>query len=141
MIINHIFSIFVPSMYMTHSSPYSFFFFFFHFFCLSKCYRERSGNLGNKLHFKVLYERTEQLGSEWATPLEMGMPYYKELQNPSTCPRTHTHNTHTPLIQKHLCCSISLKLYMLKTCFSLIAFFLPQMSQRYGDIVRNKGRI
>ena len=57
MMINHIFSIFFPSMYITHSPPYSFFFFFF--LCLSKCYRERSGNLDNKLHFKVLYERTE----------------------------------------------------------------------------------
>ena len=28
MMINHIFSIFFPSMYITHSPPYSFFFFF-----------------------------------------------------------------------------------------------------------------
>ena len=141
MIINHIFSIFFPSMYITHSPSYSFFF-FFSFLCAFLNATERGQGIWITNYTSKHYVK-EQNSQALSVPRHQGWVCLtiRSCKPPVPAPKhTHTH-THTHLIHKHLCCSISLKLCMLKTCFSLIVFFLPQMSQRYGDKVRNKGRV
>ena len=98
------------------------------FVCLSRCYREKSGNGDNKLYFKILYEKSDLTCTDCAIPLGIRLTTMG-CKAPNTHSHTQTHTqTHTHLLQKQLCCSISLRPCALEMCFCLISLFLPQTS-------------